>query len=376
MSITSRRKFSFFVFLGVAGVGCTDDPLVSMSAATYPEPGGSPMSFPSATTPDGSSGEPTTTGTTAAEPTSTGEPATGSSTTGAVEPVCGDGVISGVEQCDDGPANANTAACTLECKLAVCGDGLVWAEGGELCDYGLGNSEAYNGCDPISCTPGPYCGDGVLEPNVEICDRGPLNGTGMTTDEFAPCSSSCGFFGRTLFITSKVWTGDLGGVSGGDLKCQAAAKAAGLANPTGYRAWLSDDFQSPVLRLKEWDSPVPVILVGGLLVADNLDDLVVHGPRTGISRTEFGDVVVARFVETNTSGFGEKFSITDHCLGWTSASDQYATRRGINALPVEEGPEWEAWRDERLWTSYNSWTCDKLAHLYCIDDGEVVDVQG
>jgi hypothetical protein len=374
MPITSRRNLLFLMSLGAAGVGCTDDSLVSMSTSTYSEPGGSPTSFPNVTAPGGSVGEPTTTGTTGADPTSTGEPATGSSTT--VEPFCGDGVIAGVEQCDDGPANGNTAACTLECKHAVCGDGLVWAEGGELCDYGLGNSEAYDGCDPISCTPGPHCGDGVLELKFETCDRGPLNGTGITTDEFAPCSSTCGFFGRTLFITGAVWTGDLGGVSGGDLKCQAAAKDAGLLNPTGYRVWLSDDFQSPVQRLKQWDAPVPVILVGGLLVAADLGDLAEFGPRTGISRTEFGEVVVVGYVHTNTSGFGEKFSVTDHCLGWTSGSGQFEARRGFNALPVEEGPDWEAWRDERWWTSFLGGTCDKVAHLYCIDDGEILDAQG
>jgi hypothetical protein len=372
MSIPSRRNLLLSLSLGTA-VGCTDDSLVSMSTSTYAEPGGSPTSFPNATAPGGSTGEPTTTKTTEADPTSTGEPATGSSTT--VEPACGDGVISGVEQCDDGPANANTAACTLECKHAVCGDGLVWAGGGELCDYGLGNSEAYNSCDPISCTPGPRCGDGNLDPKFETCDRGPLNGTGMTTDEFAPCSSMCGFFGRTLFITGEVWNGDLGGVSGGDLKCQAAAKKAGLPSPTGYRAWLSDDFQSPVQRLTQWDAPVPVILVGGLLVASDLDDLVVHGPRTGVSRTEFGGVLVYEYVHTNTSGFGEKFHLTNHCLGWTSGSEQVEARRGVNALPVEEGPDWEDWRDGRWWTSFINYGCDEPAHLYCIDDGEIVDAQ-
>ena len=87
------------------------------------------------------------------------------------------------------------------------------------------------------------------------------------------------------------------------------------------------------------------------------------------------EVVVEEFVHTNTSGFGDKFSITNHCLGWTSGSEQLEARRGFNALQVEEGPDWEGWRDQRWWTSFANQKCYALAHLYCIDDGEIVDAQ-
>jgi hypothetical protein len=368
----SKTSLLLSLSLGTVGAGCTDDPLVSMPATSASEPGGSPTSFPNATAPGGTAGEPTTTETTAIDATSTGEPATGSSATDPAEPVCGDGVIAGGEECDDGPANGDTAACTLECKHAVCGDGRVWAEGGEECDDGPGNSNAYNGCR-ATCALGPRCGDGILDPNYETCDRGPLNGTGQTNDEFAPCSSTCGFFGRILFITSDVWTGDLGGVSGADLKCQAAAKSSSLPNATKYRAWLSDDFQSPASRLSQWNSPVPVILVGGTLVAADLGELAELGPRTGISRTPVGQLLVDRRVHTNTSAFGEIFSITDHCDGWTSADVQHEARRGYNALAVEQGPDWQQFQAERWWTSFQTINCNELAHLYCIDDGDPHD---
>jgi hypothetical protein len=368
------RSLLFSLGLGTAGAGCTDEPLVSMPTSAAPEPGGSPTSFPNATAPGGTAGEPTTGEATAVDATSTGEPATDSSATSPAEPFCGDGVVAGGEECDDGPANGDTAACTLDCKLAVCGDGLVWAEGGEECDDGPGNSDSYNGCS-TTCALGPHCGDGILDLNYETCDRGPLNGTGQTTDEFAPCSSMCGFFGRLLFITGEMWKGDLGGVSGADLKCQAAAKSSGLPNPTRFRSWLSDDFQSPAERFEAWDSPVPVILVGGVLVAADLGELAEFGPLTGISRTPVGQVLVNRLVHTNTSAFGEIFSVTDHCDGWTSASAQLEARRGYNALAIEEGPDWQDWQAERWWTSFKSHGCDVPAHLYCIDDGELVDSQ-
>ena len=59
------------------------------------------------------------------------------SETGA-EPVCGDGNLDEGEACDDGEGNADNAACTSDCNINVCGDGLVY-EGVEECDLGEEN---------------------------------------------------------------------------------------------------------------------------------------------------------------------------------------------------------------------------------------------
>jgi hypothetical protein len=361
---TCRRILPLILSLGSA---CTDDPLVSTTSSAGPGTG-SPTSFQPPPDDTGSTSAPTT-----GAPASTGEPAT-SSTTSPAEPFCGDGIVIAPEECDAGEANANTAACTLECKKAVCGDGQVWAGGGEECDFGLGNGTGYDGCHPVTCTFGPRCGDGILDPEHEICDRGPLNGTGMTPDELAPCDSVCGFYGRIIFVTSEVTTGDLGGLSGGDLTCVNAALAAGLPNATEYRAWLSDGVQSPASRFTHWDD-VPLILVNGLLIAANLDELVGLGPRAGISRTEFGAPVFEWFVYTNTSAFGEIFNPTDHCEDWLSADFDLTTRVGLNAPAVEEGPGWQDWKDGRWWTTFKSLSCKTDARLYCVDDGEIVDAQ-
>jgi len=50
-----------------------------------------------------------------------------------VIPVCGDGIIDSVEQCDDGAANADGATCTTACRNNICGDGFVYS-GIEQCD--------------------------------------------------------------------------------------------------------------------------------------------------------------------------------------------------------------------------------------------------
>ncbi len=30
--------------------------------------------------------------------------------------------------------------------------------------------------------------------------------------------------------------------------------------------------------------------------------------------------------------------------------------------------EWQTWSDERWWTSYTLWQCNKLARLYCFEN--------
>jgi hypothetical protein len=95
-------------------------------------------------------------------------------------PVCGNGVLEGIESCDLGPDNDDDGICTSECRLASCGDGLLYA-GHEECDDGIDND------DGAACTSAcmlAACGDGLVGP-AEGCDDGPDNG-----DDGA-CTSAC-----------------------------------------------------------------------------------------------------------------------------------------------------------------------------------------
>jgi fibro-slime domain-containing protein len=105
-------------------------------------------------------------------------------------PKCGDGIINGTEQCDDGPNNSDTAygGCTTQCTIGpYCGDGTVDAAFGEECDDGVNQSTTYGtttGCAPGCRKPG-YCGDGKIDSVHEQCDDGAANGTGL-------CTATCG----------------------------------------------------------------------------------------------------------------------------------------------------------------------------------------
>ncbi|MCB9750700.1 MAG: hypothetical protein H6713_12010 [Myxococcales bacterium] len=96
--------------------------------------------------------------------------------------LCGNGLVdsSHGEECDDGEANADAAACKSDCTLQVCGDGVVGLD--EACDDGPDGSAT---CTP-TCTSAS-CGNGVVDPGEE-CDRG-----GETEDCTVDCTiSSCG----------------------------------------------------------------------------------------------------------------------------------------------------------------------------------------
>jgi len=88
--------------------------------------------------------------------------------------VCGDGIVSSVEACDDGVNDGSYGGCTPECQFApYCGDAIVQTEEGEICDDGLNLGGDASACAPGCQDTGSSCGDGVLQPsNGEQCDDG------------------------------------------------------------------------------------------------------------------------------------------------------------------------------------------------------------
>jgi len=300
------------------------------------------------------------------ETTGGGSGSTSSGTTEAPVPEgCGDGVLGPGEACDDGfQNNSDSAACTSTCAVAVCGDGLLWA-GQEECDHGPNNNDnAYGACTE-SCTYGARCGDGLLQPDHEECDASapPVEGQ-------APCDPlACRYLARVAFVTAAQFSGALGGLALADAVCVGAAAGQGFDQSGSFRAWLSDGVATPKTRLKKAaaDAGYPYVRLDGQLLADDLDDLIAHGPKIPLDITETGVALKPlELVWTNIGADGEPFSAVNHCDEWTSASLVATARVGkVSPASIAELPAWKA---ARRWTSDGGQPCKSKAHIYCLED--------
>ena len=384
MSVLARRHGPrLALVLGLCGCPSDHTPAQTTTSPDQlgPTSGTDPAAPTTSATDTSTSAAPATSGTTSSTGSDTtsdssGAPAsTGEHTTSTTEPPadpadCGDGLLQPGEQCDLGLVdNVDTGDCTSKCRLPVCGDGHVWA-GHETCDAADANNDtSWNGCR-TDCTPGPSCGDAILQPDFEECDDGPeWNGSEESKDpNHAPCTAQCRLSVRIFFITSTKHSGDLDGLAGADEICRTAALNATLDNHLNFVAWLSDAGASPKTRIPH--AGLPFVMTDGTIVADGWDDLITDGPRLGVYIDENGEPHEDDpFAWTNTLGDGGAYTTAqvNHCLGWASALPNHTALYGIGVVPMNPIDMWTTWKALEWWTNYESDLCNKLYRLYCVE---------
>ncbi len=275
------------------------------------------------------------------------------------DPLCGNGMLDPGEECDLGVGNnRNDGACTLMCKQAICGDGLVWA-GYEVCDLGMGNNDQiYGGCT-TQCKEGPYCGDGIVQDYAgEECDLGSKNGTGQGEQDSVPCDDGCRFEAKLVFLSSETFTGE----HLGDFRCGHLAKDAGLDNHTNFKAWLSTATSNPATSFTPHN--LPLVQVNGIRVAHNLAQLFSDGPNPGIMVTEKGETLPLARVWTGTGSNGTLYEPGTDCNGWLSKLPTDKGRVGISGVSEADHAQWYA---NKHWTSFLSLDCELALRIYCIE---------
>ena len=267
-----------------------------------------------------------------------------------VKAFCNDGLLQPAndEECDDGEANDDAAACTESCTVAKCGDGLTW-EGVEECDDGENNQAGlYGGCTPMSCTKGPHCGDGKLQKPEEECDLGEAkNG-----EDGEPCNELCKLDGKVICATSKLYPGDLGGLTGADDKCNTLAMEAGLANAGNFLAWLSDGQNSPTTRMLPHEESY-LLLDGKTVVADTWSDLVDGSLKAGINVDEMGTKIGSERAWTGTTATGEATS--PRCVDWTNDTKDFGGLQGLLGAV------------DSTWTEKVALACYLKARILCVE---------
>lgn len=282
---------------------------------------------------------------------------------------CGNGEINLGEECDKSyQFNSDQGECTLGCKWAKCGDGLVWAEH-EECDSAESNNDTlYDSCR-TDCTWGDRCNDGIVQKPYEECDLGPLNNTGESlSSNGVPCTG-CRFEARLVFLSSQAYTAkQLDGLTGADELCRGLGEDAGLDNFPAFRAWLSSSEGSPLDRFdhEPLQVGVPYVRPDGRRLADDWEDLVVNGPDAGITITELGVQMSDVWVWTNTAENGGAIDNNVDCEDWTGeplVGKPWVGRSGVDAT---DGAAFETWQLHE-WTRYENVGCVTPLQLFCFE---------
>ena len=158
---------------------------------------------------------------------------------------------------------------------------------------------------------------------------------------------------KRVFVTSSKYSGDLGGLSGADAKCQSKADKVKLGGV--WKAWLSDSSTSASSRLSHSENPY--IRIDNQIVANNWADLTDGELRNGIGIDESGKLIVTNsftgaWTGTNSSGN----IMTPNCTDWTSRSTRLTgVRGGVGAT--------------YFWTvgAYPTQECSNGFYLYCFE---------
>jgi hypothetical protein len=247
-------------------------------------------------------------------------------------PFCSNGACSAqcADECTSGQTECDTSAAVRMCGQYDADPCLEWSPpmacgSGKMCVAGACTGTTTcpdgDGCDDgNACTIADTCHGGACS-GMPKCTSAPpnadpacSNGTcGFTCHAgYMPLGNHCAPVGKLVFLTSAMYDGNLGGLSGADAKCAALAAAAGL--PGTFRSWLSGADSSFT------HSTVPYRLVDGTEVAANWNGLsgsLMHA----IDKDEHGAVIADGYAWTQTTAYGQHVQSSidaENCVGWTS----------------------------------------------------------
>lgn len=219
-------------------------------------------------------------------------------------------------QCASGVCTANA------CQAPACNDTV---KNGDETDADCGGATCGKCESGKACTVGSDCAGGVCSNGV--------------------CSAA----DHLVFLSSAMYSGNLGGVAGADAKCQGLATAANLAGT--FKAYIADGTRDASARFTK--APGPYKRVDGVVVANNGAAFFSDAHLAALNADEHGVVTGGEVWTGLYSGSG---SGSMGCGNWTSTSG--ATPQVGNASDGSDS-----------WVSWYAQFCDRTnVKLYCVQN--------
>jgi hypothetical protein len=200
----------------------------------------------------------------------------------------------------------------------------------------------------------------VLDSSTDAHDATtPLDASGTDADADADAGPGLGCQGaaacvRVMFATSTAFTGNLGGISGADAKCQALADVSTIARIKGrtFLAWVSTPALPVTIRMTHGTQTY--IRSDGVPIASSFSDLTDNSLQNPISLDENGGnrSGAGAWTATNSGGAGYSGS---SCQDWTSA------------LFGGKGDTGNVGGNGSGWSAGGSDDCSTTHALYCVE---------
>jgi hypothetical protein len=241
-------------------------------------------------------------------------------------------------------------ACTggQTCSGGTCGTTVTCGHDGDACDDGNACTVA-DSCESGTCTGMPTCTSAPANADPTCRSDGTCGFT--CRPGYVAMGSNCVAEPKVIFVSSMSYAGNLGGLAGADAKCQLLATAAGVSG--AFKAWLSDATHDARDRL--FHAPGPYLAVNSVVIAANWNELVSGVLETAAYYDENGFIGAAGYAWTGTAADGTESGHGTDCQNWTSSASSVS---GDTGLTMNSGP---------MWTSAQTATCNKLEHLYCLE---------
>ncbi len=194
----------------------------------------------------------------------------------------------------------------------------------------------------------------AFDAGIEVAEKSDSTTSSVDDAGLRPCPKT-GACTRYVFVTTDRFTGNLGGLSGADKRCNddAAQSVDELVRRGKYVAWLSNSGVAGSDRISNRHQYIFLNTDKLNVFRNGLGDLDVSHP---INLTTGRVALQSQDVWTGTDKNGAVAANT--CKGWTSDLQDVQGKVGTTSSGSESNSKW---------TDFGELACNGMASLYCFE---------